>query len=415
VVLGTGFSFLATIVVSRSLERSAYGSVLLAVTVVGSVATFLDFSFEEALVHFGARCEAAGDIGGLRRLIRRSASLDLGIGMLVFGVVMIGAGFLSQLSSRGEVNPWYFRIAAFEVLVLTLNGTTGATLMLAGRAEARGWAIMLSGGARLLAVFIAVEVFGSSAAILWAYVLSSLLGASAQGVMSLRTARSKWPAPPGELPVPPRRLIFFSLQSSITTTLIALEAVIVASLLGRNQGAAEVATFQVALFPVTLAALITAPMRMTSMSEQAALAARGHGELLWQGVRSYIKVALPVGVVSAVAGWYALGYLIPRLFSDRYEVSVAPARILLVAAVALLTTAWAKQLPMAIGKPGLRTWLSLADLIFTSILVFALVGRGAVGAAIGVSLVSATLALLWVLIARRMLQSLSQPLSPPED
>src|SRR5262249_20430962 len=161
----------------------------------------------------------------------------------------------------GAVAPLFFRIAALEVLLLTLNGTSGAVLMVAGKAELRGWAISAAGALRVAAVALAILLHPTPAAVLWAYVISSGLAALFQGAMAFVVARRTWIGPRGELPVANRRLVSFGIQSSVTTTLLALEAVIVASLLGRNHGTSEVAIFEVALFPVTAAALATAPLR----------------------------------------------------------------------------------------------------------------------------------------------------------
>jgi O-antigen/teichoic acid export membrane protein len=400
----TALSFIATIVVARALDREAYGAMLLATTTVGALATFLDFSFEEAVVHFGAKAEAEGDRAGIKALLRASLRLDLAIGLAVFGLILLGASTLSEIASRGVVDPTLIRIAGIEVFVLTLNGTTGASLLLVQRPHYRAWMMALTGALRLAAVAAAVAIDAAPQAILWAYVASSAIGAAVQAMLAWSNVRRRWgDVRPGVLPVEARRLVSFGAQSSLTTAMIALQTGLVAALLGRGAGPAEVAVFQVAAFPLTLAGIVTAPIRMTTIAEHAALAARGQGDLLWRSILAYSRTAALVGVPTAIVGWFLLSWLIPALYSERYVASVEPARVLLIAAFALLVTAWAKQLPAVLGKPAVRTAVSIAELGCTAALVAAFASRGALGAAWAVSVTAVLVASAWMLLARRML------------
>jgi O-antigen/teichoic acid export membrane protein len=89
-----------------------------------------------------------------------------------------------------------------------------------------------------------------------------------------------------------------------------------------------------------------------------------------------------VSVPVAAARWFALPWLLPLLYSDEFDVAVLPARILLIAAVARFSGAWFKTLPAALGKPELRTALSLFELVLMVTLLILLGGQGSEGAAI---------------------------------
>jgi O-antigen/teichoic acid export membrane protein len=102
-------------------------------------------------------------------------------------------------------------------------------------------------------------------------------------------------------------------------------------------------------------------------------------------------------------GWFLLPTLIASLYTKGFADAVEPARILLLAAVATLAVAWSKALPAAVGRPSLRTWVSLAELALTLAAVGALASSGATGAAIAVTSVTLVMAVVWLLVARRML------------
>jgi O-antigen/teichoic acid export membrane protein len=91
------------------------------------------------------------------------------------------------------------------------------------------------------------------------------------------------------------------------------------------------------------------------------------------------------------------------LYGPSFEAATTAARLLLPAAIATLAVAWAKALPASVGRPQVRTVVSLIELAATGVLVVVFAGRGADGVAAALSLVAVASACLWVFIARRML------------
>ena len=410
--VGTGFGFFTTIVVGRALGPGNLGLLALATVTVASIATFLDFSLEEAVVHHGARLIAEERPGEVRALLRTSLKLDAAVGATVFAALMLLASPIADFVSHGALPSLLIRLAALEVLTTTVNGTTGAALLLGGqsalRAAAMAWTTLL----RLVSVVVAVRMFsGGAEAVLWGYIAGSGLGAASQLLLARRTARA-WGGPrAGRRPVGMRSLAGFGLHSSVTTTVVAARAAIVAVILGRTAGAAGIGLLAVAMLPVILAAIATAPLRIMMFPEQATLAAQGRLDVLWRGVRAYTGAALAIGTVAAVVGYLILPSLIPWVYSEGFRRAVAPARILLPAAVVTLAVAWAKALPAAVGRPQIRTWVSVGELIVTAIVVGALAHRGALGAATAISVSTVAGGIVWWLIAQRMLARASPSLA----
>ena len=414
---GTGAGFASTVIAARALGPVNYGTVVLAIATVVAIATLLDFSLEEATIHFGAAAIERDDAGAVLGLIRTSLRFDLAVGVAVSGAIALGAVALADVTGGGQPAVVLIRLAALESLVATTNGTTGAVLLLSGRPELRAVTLSATGFLRLGAVAIAAVGGATPTGVLWAYVISSAVGAAGQALLARHRARRLWGGVSGPrvAPVSTRTLAAFGAHSSVTTTLIAVRDGLVSIVLGRQVGARAVGVFNVASLPVTLSAVATAPLRLTSYPEQARLAARGDRDTLWRGIRLYTVIGLGVGALGIVVGWFALPWLIPILFSDRFDAAVGPARILLIAGAVGLTVAWAKALPAALGRPSVRTWVVGAELVVTAVLVVVLAHRGATGAAIAVTVGTVAAALLWLVVAHRLLAEMPVPDRDPDQ
>jgi O-antigen/teichoic acid export membrane protein len=96
------------------------------------------------------------------------------------------------------------------------------------------------------------------------------------------------------------------------------------------------------------------------------------------------------------------------MYSPAFSGSVAPARILLIAAVLYLALGWTKTLPAATGRPGLRTAVAGVDLGVSVLLVWALAAHGSVGAATAVSISTAVLVVAWWFVLRSILDRMKQ-------
>jgi len=184
------------------------------------------------------------------------------------------------------------------------------------------------------------------------------------------------------LRVPIRELIRFGFHTSITTSVAAASGALVPVLLGRLAGPTAVGLFRVSMFPVFVADSASGPIRIVLYPEQARLSAVGDHAQLRQAIRNHTLAALAVSLPVAVAGWFALPWLLPLLYSDTFDDAVLPARIMLIAAVARFSGAWFKTLPAALGKPELRTALALFELALMILLLIVLGGQGSDGAAI---------------------------------
>jgi O-antigen/teichoic acid export membrane protein len=402
----TLLSFASTVLAANSLGPERYGPLVLALSTVLVVVTFLDFPLEEAVVHYGSRALSAGDPGSLHRLLRTALRVDLAVGVPVFVALIVMSGPVASLVSGGRLDPSLVQIAALDSLLRTVDGTTGAALLLSSRPQLRAWSMAWTSLMRLVFVAVGVSV-GGVKAVLVAFVASSLGGSCLQALLAWRTGWRDWRrAASSESPsVPIRRLALFGLNSGITTTAIAARLGIVSIILGRAAGPTQVGILHVATFPVTLAGVVSAPIRMTMYPEQARLAAERRPHLLWRSIRDYTLLSLAVGVAGGVVGWFLLPWLLPTLYGEEFVSAIAPGRVMLLAGVATLAVAWSKPLPAAIGRPALRTVVSIGELAATAVLMVVLARYGAIGAATTVSLVTGGIGVLWWWLTRRILSA----------
>lgn len=405
VYLATLLAFVGTLVVARALGPHEFGTVVLAVAIATLVATLLDLSLGEALVHHGYRALAQRDAAAVLGLIRASLVLDVGIGIVVAGGVFLLATPLADLGSAGRLDPGLVQLAAFVPLASTADATIGGVLQLVRRPDLFAWVTAGTNLARLGGVLVAVQV-GTPEAVIVAYAVANAIGSLAGALLAWRLARRHLSAGtiPPALRVPVRELVRFGAHTSLTGSVTAANGALIPVLLGRLSGPATVGIFRVAMFPVFLAGSASSPIRLVLYPEQARLAAAGDLRQIRHAIRTHTLAALALSLPLAVAAWFALPWLLPLIYSEQFSEAVEPARILLVAAVVQLSASWFKTLPAALGRPQLRTALTLLELVLMVSLLILLGGQGSDGAAIAYSataLVSGVTAFVGVNIVLR--------------
>jgi O-antigen/teichoic acid export membrane protein len=402
--LSTLFAFLANLIAARSLGPSGWGAVVLALAVASLVGLVLDITFEEAVVHYGSRAIAEGRLDRLRSLVKTAFVLDIAIGVVITVVLMAVAGPLATVASGGDIDATLVRLAGLSVIAATADTSTGAVLLLAGRPDLRAFAMAITNLGRLIAVIVAIEL-GGSQAVLLGFASAIAVGGAIQGYLAWHVGWRKWRSATeeGGLAFWARVLLPFSLYSSLTTSVATANAQLVPIILGRVAGTTSVGIYNVALLPMTLAAVVSAPLRLTLFREQAKLAAEGKRDVLRRSVRGYTAIALVLGIPGAALGWLILPWLLRTLYSDEFGGATEAARVLLLAAVAQLAMGWAKTFPAAIGRPEIRAIVSGGELVVTVSLLAWLAGRGPSGAAAAVSATAVVTAVTWWLVADRLL------------
>ena len=414
--VGTGFAFLATLVAARTLGPTGYGEVVLAVSLAGLVFTLLDLTLEEAVVFHGSRLLAAHDLGAFRGLLSSALAIDALNGVLVLAAVVLFAGVISELLSGGNTSSELLRVAALAVFATTLDGTTGAVLLLARRPDLRAWMGAWAMLVRVAAVLIALRLGGGPMAVVSAFAVAAAIGAVSQGLVAWRVAHRIWPwHEKGARPVRAwaRSLVGFGIHTALATSVLAGRGALIPVVFGRVAGLHALGSFSVANLPVSAASVATSGLRTSLFREQAHLSAQGDWSRLRRSVQGHVLIGFALGVPAAAIGYFLLPWLISTLYTPAFSGSVAPARILLIAAVLYFALGWTKTLPAAVGRPGLRTAVAGVDLGVSILLVWRLAVYGAVGAATAVSASTILLAFIWWFVLRSILDRMRQQGSVP--
>lgn len=379
-------AFIATVAAARALGPTEFGSVVLAISVATLVATFLDITLEEAVIFHGQRALTARRLVTVRALVRTSLVLDVTVGVVIAGAIVAVANPVADLVSDGRLDPDLLRLAALAMLVATADGTTGAMLMLSGQTHLRAWVMAGTNLLRLAGVLVAVQV-GDAEAVIVAYISAAAVGAIAQGLLAWRLGWRRWRGgrDSGER-VGVRALATFGIHTSMGTSLFSARDLLFPVLLGTLAGPAAVGLFRVAMFPVFLADVTSGPLRLLLLPEQTKLAAERRLGDLWRSIRVHTLAAFAIALPAAAVGFFALDWLIPLIYSDKFDAAVDPARILLLGAVCHLMFSWWKTLPAALGKPQIRSIVAGASLVVTLALLASLGSSGSEGAALAFSL-----------------------------
>ena len=403
----------STVVLARSLSVPAFGAIVLATSVVTVISSLLDLTFDEAVVFQGVRAEEAGRRGELKGVLRAGVLLDLFVGAGTWVVIVAAAVPIAAVAGGGQLDPDLVRVASLIALANTLDGSTAAALFIVGKAPLRAVTFGLAGILRLIFVLLVART-GSEAAVLLSYALALAVATGIQSVLAWRLAWRPLAgvAIEGGVRAWARPLFRFGIHTSITTTVASAGAGIVPVILSRTAGVDQAAILVVAMLPVTIVLVGSTPLRIMLLPEQARLWATGAVASLRLVLDQYVAVALGLGLIGSIAGWFLLPVLIPALYSDRYEVAVGPARILLIAAIARLATVWSKNFPAAIGKPQLRTWMAGLELAAVLGLLALLASQGAEGAAWALSISYGGISVLWFVVSHVLLPTGGEPGAP---
>ena len=401
-------------IAARGLGVTSYGRLVLAISVATLVSTFLDLTLSEGVVHHGYRMLRSGDHAGLRGLLWSATVIDVAIGVGVTAALFAAAEPLADVLGSGRITADLLRLAALTPLAATLDSTTTAALLLLGRPELRAAMMCLTSLLRMLAVAVTAFV-GGPALVLCGFAVAAAAGSVAQLVVTRRLVARAWPEVAAERDLGRWAgvLARFGVHSSVTSSLASANLAITPIIVGRVAGASSVGLFDAALFPVSLANVGSGPIRLVLLPEQARLSAEGNAAVLARSVRIYVLAAAAIAVPAVIIGWFALPTLIRLLFGEGFAGSVAPARVLLIAAAAALIQGWAKTFPAAIGRPQVRTMVSLGELVATAVLLWLLARESLTGAAWAVSIVTVLTATAWWLLGRRLLAGFARETAPP--
>lgn len=408
----TALGILGSIVVLRILGPPAAGRFSLAIGTAAFFQLLLELTGDEALVKYGFRYAAQEDWGRFHRLVRLTFGLEAAAALVATVIVVLLAPFSDALfNTSGMLEPML--LAAALPLLQAAESMGAATLILRSRYDIRGGLLTLATGLRLVAIVIAAPhgVNATVAAIVVAQLLTSIC-VVAIGINAVRRFPRVAPTSLGDDRAPVLR---FVLQSSIGTGLVSLRGWLAPLALGVVQNPTDVGYFRAAQAPQQGFAALSSPVRLILLTEQTRDWERGRTEVVWEGVRRYLRGSTALMLVALVPLELAMGWLVRLFLGNQYGPAIPAARIILVAAAIQVVFGWSKSFPVSIGRPGLRIVASgiEAAVMLPLIVVFGTLW-GATGAAGAVVASSAAYAAAWIVILLRLRRGRLELLAPTE-
>ena len=189
-VAGAVLHLASIAITARVLDLNEFGLLMLFRSLAQGLAAVAKFQSWQAMVHFGAASYETSEMGGVRALWIRLASIDFVVGfaaMALGGVLAFSAG--EVLSIQPEV-AW---VAALYCLIVPLQvaGTPTGILRLADRFDLMAWQSLVTPTVRVGGVCIAYLLGAPLWAVVLAWVLSDILGDAFLWVCAIVVAKTK--------------------------------------------------------------------------------------------------------------------------------------------------------------------------------------------------------------------------------
>jgi len=403
----TALGIAGTIIAARVLEPPNFGRLTIVLATVALFQLLLDLTSEEALVKYGFRFAESADWGRFRRLFEVALGFKTASAIAAGLLVAALAPFSEDVFGVDITTP--LLVAAVLPLLYSFEGTAAGALILRGRYDVRAWFLLVSMGARLIAIVIGAPrgVTATVAGLVVAQTISTL-AICAVGLAAFRRFPAAEPAALGEHR---REIVRFVAQSSVGTGLVSLRGWIAPLLLGIVSDVRQVGLFRAAQAPQQGFAALSSPVRLILLTEQTRDWERGRSEQVFAGVRRYSLGAAALMAIAVPVFWALMPTLVRVVLGSNFEDATNAARVILLAAAVQLVYGWTKSLPVTIGRPGLRI---VAHAVEVAVLVPLLVvfGErwGATGAAGAVLVSTIAFALVWTLLVLRLR---SHPLVQP--
>jgi PST family polysaccharide transporter len=403
----TGLGILGTVIAARVLEPHDFGRLTLVLATVALFQLLLDLTSEEALVKYGFRFAERGEWGRFRRLFEVALAFKTASAVVAGLLVAALAPFSQDVFSVDITTP--LLVASVLPLLYSFEGTAAGALILRGRYDVRAWFLLLSMGARLIAIVVAAP-HGVTATVV-ALVVAQAVSTLAISVVGAQAFRRFPSAARVQLGEHRAEIVRFVFQSSVGTGLVSLRGWIAPILLGIVSDVRQVGLFRAAQAPQQGFAALSSPVRLILLTEQTRDWERGRPEQVLAGVRRYSLGAAALMAVAVPVFWLLMPWLVRVVLGPNFEDATNAARVILLAAAVQLVYGWTKSLPVTIGRPGLRI---VAHSVEVAVLVPLLVAFGdrwgATGAAGAVLASTIAFALVWTFLLVRLRSSpLVQP------
>ena len=408
----TVLSQITTLLLVRTVTRVEVGQVVFAQSVAVLAFLVLDPRFEDAVQRYVPLLRKESEARS-RALFWRLLRWDLGLGVATTVAAAL-AWFTGVLPSTDLCRPGYLALAFSAIGVGSMIGTLHAGFAVSGGLPALGRRTIVASVATATVTAVFVLNFGAggylAATVVAAAIQVALLLPYCLRHLSLRAVTTRPRLVDRTLPA---GFVRFVVTSSLGTSLSVGSDSGMLAMVGLSGGPDLVAVIRVAGAPGRMLMSALSPIATQVFPRLSRFAAEGDLAGIRRMTRKASLVVLVPVIPAILTSLVLMGPALELLYGQRYRQAAPVAVLFVVASCLRCLVLWAKVLPLAAGRPGLRVRVVAVESALMLLLAFlvpkVLDGVPAVSAGIGAGVVvlTAGLASFWTWTSRR--EDLLQP------
>ncbi|MCY3827128.1 MAG: oligosaccharide flippase family protein [Candidatus Dadabacteria bacterium] len=369
------------IILARFLGLELFGLLTLVVAYVKIISSLLDFRVWESVVKYVGEFTEKNESDNALSMIKFSYLVDVATGLLAFAVCVLLAGVANDVFIKSPDGFELVLIFSFSLVIATANATSEALFRVFDKFKTIVFVKSSKAVFKLSSVLIALYLGYGIRGVLFAYVAVSFFEFLLTQIVVSRMLRDKglgswFSSRIGLLSHRMREITWFLVNTSFNATLtIANEGKIAVLVLGYFFTTEAAGLYKVARAVIKVIGRITDPLYEAIFPKLVSLSTLNLYDRLVGivkfSVRSLLKFIVPVLIAILLFTEQFIGLI----FGDQYVPASNTMRVLTIGVLFTGTTFWLTPLLLAVGRPGLRTAVSMFKILGYVALLLVLVPR----------------------------------------
>jgi len=398
------FEAIEAIVIVRMLGVSDYGLLALIVAYVKLLNAFFDFGVWETVTKYLGTFWSNGEHAKSRSIIKLSYAVDISSGIIAFLIAILTANIANKYLIHSPQAHVLLSIYAFTLLFNSANTTSDAILRVFDKFKKIAFINSLQVFSRFSLVTIALLLGMGIKGIIFSFILANFLGFSIRFWSVSKTIHEHglqgwWKAKLFLIKDQWKGIAWFLSNTSFLGTLqMASDRFLGILVLGFFSGKDAVAYYKLARTIVNVMTRISDPLDKAIYPELVRIFNQNALEeflnLIKYSLRTLLKFTIPLAIITLIL----TEQIIMIIFGKEFLPAVNALRVLTVTIVISQLTFWISPALLAIGKPGLRTFLEVISYAIYIGLLFLLVPNysymGAAIAFLGYAIVKTNISFL---------------------
>lgn len=372
------FQFIQSLIVARSLGVENFGILALIITYVSMLDQLVDFRIRETVIKYVSGFDSRGEKTMAQATIKLCYSLDAITGIVAFALVITTSSLVANYLVHQPDVYLIINLYALSLLISTVNGTSSALLQVYNKFSWLSIQGISLAGSRLGIVIAVLSVNPTVKGVVWAFILSELIGGISINLLALKVLRKEkfndWKGAKisllkGRL----KEIRNFLLTTNLHTFLGTFTKNMDIMFLGYFRGPTETGYYKIAKSFAQLLTYIFDPICKAIYPELARIWSKGNKEdflkLVKQTTMFLAGILFPICALLMV--------IIPRVISNFVGTDYLPAanaaRILLIGLLFAGIFAWLRPAFLSIGRADIPMFYNIGVVFCQVILSILLV------------------------------------------